>query len=263
MIRVGVLGAAGRMGRQVCAAVLDAHDLELAAGIDPAGDATLVQSLARTGPPFAAGPDLQMLADERAEVAVDFTRPEAVLENVRWCVQRGIHAVVGTTGITPEGLDEIGSLADEGRANVFVAPNFAVGAVLMMRFAEQAARYLDASEVIELHHDGKADAPSGTAVTTARRIAGARGGTWTAPGGDSAHPGARGADVEGVRVHAVRLPGLLAHQEVVFGAPGETLSIRHDSTDRASFIPGVLMAVRAVASLPGLTVGLDALLDES
>jgi 4-hydroxy-tetrahydrodipicolinate reductase len=250
------------MGREVCTAVLRANDLELAAGVDPAGDGGVVEALLPEAPGFAAGSDLQTFLDVGVEVAVDFTRPEAVLENVRWCVQRGIHIVVGTTGVTPEGLDEMRSLAGGGEANVFIAPNFAVGAVLMMRFAEQAARYLDASEVIELHHDGKLDAPSGTAITTARRIAAARGGTWSAPGGDDAYPGARGVDVDGVRIHSVRLPGLLAHQQVVFGAPGETLSIRHDSTDRASFMPGVLMAIRAISDLRGLTIGLDALLHE-
>jgi 4-hydroxy-tetrahydrodipicolinate reductase len=169
--------------------------------------------------------------------------------------------VIGTTGLQPDDVDELRRLADVNEPNAIVAPNFAIGAVLMMRFAEQAAVHFDAAEVIELHHDGKADAPSGTALATARRIGTAREGAWKAPGGDDAHPGARGTDVEGVRVHAVRLPGLLAHQEVILGGAGQTLTIRHDSTDRASFMPGVLLAARSVASRPGLTVGLEALLE--
>jgi 4-hydroxy-tetrahydrodipicolinate reductase len=254
VIRVGVLGAGGRMGRTVCGAVASAEDLELVAAVDPAHVGETVEDV-----PIAEG--LGTLTEAGAQVAVDFTHASAVMANARWCLRNGVHVVIGTTGIGPDDLAELASLADTTEPNAFVAPNFAIGAVLMMRFAEQAARYLDAAEVIELHHDGKADAPSGTALATARRIAAARSGEWRAPAGDDAHPGARGAEVEGVRVHAVRLPGLLAHQEVVFGGPGQTLTVRHDSTDRASFMPGVLMAVRAVADRPGLTVGLDALLE--
>ena len=254
MTRVGVLGARGRMGREVCRAVAATPDLHLVAAVDPAHEGQEVDGL-----PVAS--ELDALSDATVEVAVDFTHPSVVLGNARWCLAHGVHVVIGTTGIPPEGLEELRALAEGGEANAFVAPNFALGAVLMMRFAEQAARHFDAAEVIELHHDQKADAPSGTAISTAGRIAAGREGAWTAPGGDGAHPGARGADVGGVRVHAVRLPGLLAHQQVMFGGPGQTLTIRHDSTDRASFLPGVLMAVRAVASRPGLTVGLDALLD--
>jgi 4-hydroxy-tetrahydrodipicolinate reductase len=255
VIRVGVLGAGGRMGRTVCGAVTAAQDLELVAAVDPAHVGETVE-----GVPIAEG--LGALPEAGVQVAVDFTHPSAVMANARWCLRKGVHVVIGTTGIGPEDLAELASLAEGSEPNAFVAPNFAIGAVLMMRFAEQAARYLDAAEVIELHHDGKADAPSGTALTTARRIAATRSGEWRTPAGDDAHPGARGAEVEGVRVHAVRLPGLLAHQEVVFGGPGQTLTVRHDSTDRASFMPGVLMAVHAVADRPGLTVGLDALIDE-
>ena len=166
-----------------------------------------------------------------------------------------MHVVVGTTGF------EIDEAWRDAPVGIVVAPNFAIGAVLMMRFAEQAARHFDAAEVIELHHDQKADAPSGTAIATAERIAAARAGSWAAPGGDERHPGARGADVGGIRVHGVRLPGLLAHQEVILGGPGQTLTIRHDSTSRSSFMPGVLLAIRAVGGRPGLTVGLEALLD--
>jgi len=183
-----------------------------------------------------------------------------VMANARWCLRHGVHVVIGTTGVGAVDLEELRRAADAGEANAIVAPNFAIGAVLMMRFAELAAAHLDAAEIVELHHDGKKDAPSGTALSTARRIAAARRGAWAAPGGDEAHPGARGAHVEGIRVHAIRLPGLLAHQEVILGGPGQTLTIRHDSTDRTSFMPGVLLAVRSVASRPGLTIGLEPLL---
>jgi 4-hydroxy-tetrahydrodipicolinate reductase len=248
VIRVGVLGAAGRMGTEVCTAVDAADDLELVARVDPAGGDGVATSI-------------EALADGRAAVAVDFTHPSSVMADVRWCLRNGIHAVVGTTGITPSDLDELRTLADAGDANCFIAPNFALGAVLLIRFAAEAARYFDAAEVIELHHDGKADAPSGTAITTARAIASARAGAWSAPEAVGAFPSSRGADVEGVAVHAVRLPGLVAHQEVLFGGQGQTLALRHDTSDRSAFMPGVLMAIRAIGERPGLTVGLDALLD--
>jgi 4-hydroxy-tetrahydrodipicolinate reductase len=253
VIRVGVLGAAGRMGREVCRAVADAEDLDLVARIDPAHVGGTV------GASIVHG-SIDTLATEGAQVAVDFTQASAAMDNARWCLAHGVHIVIGTTGLTPEDLEELRAAADAAEANAVVAPNFAIGAVLMMRFAAEAARYFDAAEVIELHHDRKTDAPSGTAIATARAIAEARSGRWHAPGGDEAHPGARGAEVEGVRVHGIRLPGLVAHQEVLFGGPGQTLTIRHDSTDRSSFMPGVLLAIRTVAGHPGLTVGIDHLL---
>ena len=253
MIRVGVLGAGGRMGREVCRTIADADDLALAAAIDP-------QHVDLDVAGVRVVPSLDGLTEAGVQVAVDFTHPTSVLPNVRWCLGMGIHAVVGTTGVTPADLEELRSLADSGDANCFVAPNFALGAVLLMRFATEAARYFDAAEVIELHHDGKADAPSGTALATARAIGAARAGDWSAPDAIGADPAARGADVEGVRVHAVRLPGLVAHEEVLFGGPGQVLTIRHDALDRSAFMPGVLLAVRSVAGRPGLTVGLDALL---
>jgi 4-hydroxy-tetrahydrodipicolinate reductase len=252
VIRVGVLGAAGRMGREVCGVVEAEEDLDLVAAVDPRHGGVGVG-------PLAVATALDAL--DGVDVAVDFTDRAAAIENARWCLDHGVHIVVGTSGLTSADLQELRQWAEGARANVFVAPNFAIGAVLMMRFAEEAARFFDAAEVIELHHDQKADAPSGTAIATAERIADARAGAWKAPGGDDAHPGARGAEVGGVHVHGVRLPGLLAHQEVIFGGPGQTLTIRHDSTDRSSFMPGVLMAIRAVGDHPGLTVGLDALLD--
>ena len=252
MIRVGVLGAGGKMGRAVCAGVADDPDLELAAAVDPSHVGEEVGGLA-----MAEG--LGALAEGGVEVAVDFTRPDAVMENVRFLLESGIHAVVGTTGIGPEEQETIRGWAEGGNANAIVAPNFSVGAVLSQRLAEQAAPHFPAAEVIELHHDQKLDAPSGTAAATARRIAAAREEAWKGPGGESV-PGVRGGEVDGVRVHSVRLPGLVAHQEVIFGGQGQTLSIRHDSTDRSSFIPGVVLAVKAVAGRPGLTVGLEPLL---
>ncbi|HEY6651691.1 MAG TPA: 4-hydroxy-tetrahydrodipicolinate reductase [Actinomycetota bacterium] len=252
MTNVGVLGASGRMGREVCRAVDAADDLSLVAAVDPHHEGAELGNLVVAGSPEAL---------DGVDVAVDFTTPGSVIENARWCLGRGMHMVIGTTGIGADGLEEIRRLTGSANANAIVAPNFAIGAALMMRFAEQAARYFDAAEVIELHHDRKVDAPSGTAITTAQRIGAARDGRGDPPGGDGSHPGARGADGEGIRVHGVRLPGLLAHQEVIFGSAGQTLTVRHDTIDRSAFIPGVLLAIRSVADRPGLTVGLDALLD--
>ena len=251
-LRIGVLGAGGRMGTTVCTAIDEAPDLDLVAAVDPAAPGETAQGVAITT-------DRASLADAQVEVAVDFTHPDAVLDNVVWCLDNAIHVVVGTTGLRDEALDRIGDLAPEADANAFIAPNFAIGAVLMMHFSRLAAPHLPHVEIIELHHDRKADAPSGTALRTADLIADAR---EQAPGtvmGEVVE-GARGADRHGIRVHSVRLPGLVAHQEVLFGGEGQTLSIRHDSTDRTSFMPGVLLAIRSVADRPGLTVGLEALL---
>ncbi|HEY3022115.1 MAG TPA: 4-hydroxy-tetrahydrodipicolinate reductase, partial [Actinomycetota bacterium] len=206
--------------------------------------------------------ELDRLLEAEVEVAVDFTHPEVVMDDIRWCIEHGIHLVVGTTGLEEDELDEIRKLIEDegGEPNVIVAPNFALGAVLMQRFAAEAARFFPAAEIIELHHDGKADAPSGTALSTARRLVEERGGEYRGPSMESIE-GVRGGEVDGVRVHSVRLPGLVAHQEVILGGQGQTLTIRHDSTDRSSFMPGVLMAIRAVSTRPGLTVGLEPLLD--
>lgn len=245
-IRVGVLGARGRMGQQTCRAVDGADDLELVAMVD-------------------AGDWLFSVADAGSQVLVDFTHPDVVMDNIRFAIDQGIHAVVGTTGFTEERLETVRTwLADAPTVGVLVAPNFGIGAVLSMRFAQVAARYYESAEVIELHHPGKADAPSGTAVRTAQLIAAARAEAALSASPDAttqARDGARGADVDGVRVHSLRISGMVAHQEIIFGAEGETLSIRHDSLDRVSFMPGVLLAVRGVAARPGLTVGLQALLD--
>jgi 4-hydroxy-tetrahydrodipicolinate reductase len=244
-LRVGVLGARGRMGQQVCAAVDAATDLELVAMVD-------------------VGDWLFSVADAGAQVLIDFTHPDVVMDNLRFAVDQGIHAVVGTTGFTQGRLDTVRSwLADTPQLGVVVAPNFGIGAVLSMMFAQKAAQYYDSAEVIELHHPNKADAPSGTAVRTAQLIAEARTAAGLAEAPDATTQsldGARGADVNGVRVHALRIAGLVAHQEIVLGTEGETLTIRHDSLHRSSFMPGVLLATREVVSRPGLTVGLESLL---
>jgi 4-hydroxy-tetrahydrodipicolinate reductase len=263
VIRVGVIGACGRMGLMVCRAVAEADDLALVAAIDRSKIGENIGAL--IGHPKLGIPvsdELDRLLEAEAEVAIDFTHPDVVMDNVRWCIDHGIHMVVGTTGITQEDLQSIEkAIADEGsETHVIVASNFALGAVLMLRFASQAVRFFPAVEVVELHHDQKADAPSGTAVATVRRLEDERDATWRGPLSESLE-GVRGGDVDGIRVHSVRLPGLVAHQEVIFGGQGQTLTIRHDSTDRSSFIPGVLMAARAVMTRPGLTVGLEPLLD--
>jgi 4-hydroxy-tetrahydrodipicolinate reductase len=244
-IRVGVLGARGRMGQQVCQAVDAAPDLDLVAMVD-------------------AGDWLFSVADAGAQVLVDFTHPDVVMENVRFAVDQGIHAVVGTTGFTTERLDTIRTwLADTPDLGVLVAPNFGIGAVLSMKFAQLAARFYESAEIIELHHPGKIDAPSGTAIRTAQLIAAARAEAGVAAPPDATDQslaGARGAVVDGIHVHAMRIAGMVAHQEVVLGTEGETLTIRHDSLHRSSFMPGVLLAVRGISSRPGLTVGLEPLL---
>jgi 4-hydroxy-tetrahydrodipicolinate reductase len=232
------------MGREVCTAVEAADDLELVAAIDD-------------------GDDLATAAD--AQVLVDFTTPDVVMDNLRWAVGQGIHCVVGTTGFTEARLGQVrGWVAGKPGVGVLIAPNFGIGAVLMMQFAARAARYFESAEIIEQHHPRKLDAPSGTATHTARIIAAARAEAGLGPMPDATKdevPGVRGAQIDGVRVHAVRAAGLVAHQEVLFGTQGETLTIRHDSLDRSSFMPGVLLGVRSVSSRPGLTVGIDALLD--
>ncbi len=269
-MRVGVVGAGGRMGRQVCLAVAAHTDLELVAAVDPvyAGQ-QLATVVGPEGGALTMAGELDALGRADTQVVVDFTRIEVARQTLAYCADAGIHAVVGTTGFSEEDLDALGRrFAGPGRGspNCIVAANFAVGAVLMMRFAELAAPWFDGAEIVELHHENKTDAPSGTALTTARRMAAARGsaGSGPFPPDGTLHavvPGARGAEGPGgVRIHAVRLPGLVAHQEVILGSAGQTLTVRHDSTDRASFMDGVVLAVRSVADRPGLTVGLDPLL---
>ncbi|PWI43630.1 4-hydroxy-tetrahydrodipicolinate reductase [Streptomyces sp. ICBB 8177] len=245
-LRVAVIGAGGRIGSEAVRAVEAADDLELVAAL-------------------GRGDSLETLTAARAEVAVELTHPDAVMENLRFCVAAGIHGVVGTTGWTEERLALLdGWVAASPGTGVLIAPNFSIGAVLTMRFAQQAARFFESVEVVELHHRGKADAPSGTATRTAQLIAAARERAGLAPQQDpTTHglQGARGADVDGVPVHAVRLHGLLAHQEVLFGDSGETLTIRHDSMHHRSFMPGILLAARKVAERPGVTFGLEHFLD--
>jgi len=244
-LRVGVIGARGRMGSEVCQAVDAAEDLDLVAAV--------------------GGREwLFSLADAGSQVVVDFTHPDVVMEHIRFCVDQNIHAVVGTSGIGDDQAAQIRHwLALKPEIGVMVVPNFAIGAVLTARFARQAARFFESAELIERHHAGKVDAPSGTAIATARGIAAARGeaGLGSVPDATTLEAaGARGNVVDGIHVHSVRLPGLVAHQEVMFGSSGETLTIRHDSLHRSSFMPGVLTAVRGIADRPGMTLGLEQLL---
>jgi 4-hydroxy-tetrahydrodipicolinate reductase len=262
MIRVGVFGAGGRMGQTVSQAVIDHPELDLVAAVDPqhAGIDLDQIGLHGTGLHIAAAP--QALADTGAEVAVDFTVLEAARDNLEWCAEHGVHAVVGTTGFTSDDLETLRKRFADAESNAVIAPNFAIGAVLMMRLAELAAPFFDTAEVIELHHDNKVDAPSGTAMMTAQRIADASS-DWAAdPTRTVVVEDARGAlGPGGIRVHSLRLRGVVAHHEVVLGTMGQSLSIRHDSYDRTSYMPGVLLAIRGVRHHPGLTVGLDALLN--
>ncbi|MFD7748883.1 4-hydroxy-tetrahydrodipicolinate reductase [Streptomyces sp. NPDC059698] len=245
-LRVAVLGARGRIGSEAVRAVEAADDLELVAAL-------------------GRGDKLEALADAGAQVAVELTTPASVMGNLDFCVRHGIHAVVGTTGWTDERLAQLTTWLDgSSGTGVLIAPNFSIGAVLTMKFAERAARYFESVEVVELHHPNKVDAPSGTATRTAQLIAAARAEAGSAPQPDAtatALDGARGADVDGVPVHAIRLRGLLAHQEVLLGGEGETLTIRHDSLHHSSFMPGILLGVRRVVTTPGLTFGLEHFLD--
>jgi len=251
------------MGAEVCRAVMADEELELVAAVDPLHDGTQLDSIAATlGSELVIADHPEALTKAGAKVAVDFTVAEAAFGNIKWCLSNGVHVVVGTTGLTPAQLDELRALqSKESKANLFIAPNFAIGAVLMMEFARQAARFLPDAEIIELHHPGKKDAPSGTAIKTVEGISEARKSKGTADESSEVLPGARGAEKDGVHVHSVRLPGLVAHQEVIFGGTGQTLSIRHDSTDRTSFMPGVLLAIKKIGPLDGVTIGLEHVLD--
>jgi 4-hydroxy-tetrahydrodipicolinate reductase len=241
-MKVGVLGARGKVGAEVCRAVEEADDMELVASVD-------------------AGDSVEELVASGSQAVVDFTHPDVVMDNLAFCINHGIHAVVGTTGFDEDRLEQVRRmLAASPATGVLIAPNFSIGAILMMRFAAEAAPFYESVEIVELHHPEKADAPSGTARRTASLVAEARRRAGSGPIPDAtstALEGARGADVEGIRVHGLRLRGLVAHQEVILGGPGETLTIRHDSMDRVSFMPGVLLGLRRIASAPGLTVGLE------
>ncbi|AKE41429.1 dihydrodipicolinate reductase [Corynebacterium kutscheri] len=245
MKKVGVLGAHGRVGQAVCEGVLTADDLELVARLD-------------------RDDSLSTLIDAGAEIIVDFTTPEVVMDNLEYVLTHGIHAVVGTTGFTAERLEKVRQWCEQGKANCLIAPNFAISAVLTMHFAQQAARFFDSAEVVEYHHPNKLDAPSGTAIHTAEGIAQARrkAGLGVQPDATTQSlSGARGANVDGVAVHAVRMTGMVAHEEVIFGAQGQSLTIRQDSYDRTSFVPGVLVGVRDIEKHAGLVVGLEHYLD--
>lgn len=242
-VRVGVIGARGRMGSAACRAIEADPALELVAEVGRGGT-------------------LDALVDARAQVAVELTLPESVKDNVRYCTEQSIDVVVGATGLSESDVNELRNQVEEaGAPRILIAPNFAIGAVLMMRFAAQAASYFDSAEIIERHHENKVDAPSGTALRTASAMREARGGPWPAQArGEESVSGARGADVHGTRVHSLRSPGSVAHQEVILGAIGQTLTIKHDSLDRSSFMPGVLLAVKKVSLLEGVVVGLEHLL---
>lgn len=238
-IKVAVLGAHGRVGSAIVEAVKEAEDLDLHATVDDGSEIEKIQG---------------------ADVVVDFTTPNAVMDNLKYALGEGIHAVVGTTGFTPERLEQVRSWCQESGAHALIAPNFAISAVLTMAFAKQAAQYFESAEVIEFHHPNKLDAPSGTAVHTAEAIADARQEAGMDPcpdATDQSLEGARGADVQGIKVHGVRMQGMVAHEEVIFGTQGQTLTIRQDSYDRTSFVPGVLLGVRKINEHPGLVVGLD------
>jgi 4-hydroxy-tetrahydrodipicolinate reductase len=261
-IKVLVSGACGRMGREVVKTVFKDQELELVGavdgfnvgkdigrivGLEPAG-ITVCENLGET------------LEISKAEVMVDFTTPQSVMENTRIALKKGVHTVVGTTGLAPADLEKLRQLSELNHANLFVAPNFAVGAILMMRFAALAAQYMPQVEIIELHHDQKLDAPSGTAIKTAEMIIAARGAKADVQIGEEKIQGVRGGELGGIHLHSVRLPGFIAHQEVIFGAAGQTLTIRHDSISRESFMPGVALAIKKIKDRPGLTYGLDQLL---
>jgi 4-hydroxy-tetrahydrodipicolinate reductase len=241
-----VLGARGKVGGQVCRSVESADDLELVAAVD-------------------VGDSVDELVTSGAEAVVDFTHPDAVMDNLEFCIDHGIHAVVGTTGFDEPRLAQVRTWLDAAPGTgVLVAPNFSIGAILMMRYAAEAARFYESVEIVEMHHPDKADAPSGTARRTASLVAEARREAGRGPVPDATSTGlegARGAEVDGIHVHGLRVRGLVAHQEVILGGPGETLTIRHDSMDRLSFMPGVLLGLRRIGSMPGLTVGLEHLLD--
>ncbi len=270
VIRVAVAGAAGRMGREVVRAVSESDGMRLVAALDRQEIGRDAGELAGVGPlNVSLGSDLEnVLTHAEPDVLVDFTLPDSVMLNLRTTLRHGVSPVVGTTGLMPEDLTEIDTLAREKSIGAFVAPNFAIGAVLLMQFAAQAARYLPDVEIIELHHEKKLDSPSGTALLTAQKIAESRQQAGIAPkpvpaGLVEKAPGARGARdaaTGDVPIHSVRLPGFVAHQEVLFGGPGQILTLRHDSTDRRSFMPGVLLAIRKVRTLQGLVVGLEHLL---
>lgn len=257
-MRVGVCGAGGRMGREVCRAIGGEADLQLACAVDPAFQGRrLAELVPGLDTDLLVHADVGAMVESGVEVMVDFTVAEAARVNLPRVLREGIPCVVGTTGFTARDLEELERAAAEGGVGCLVAPNFAIGAVLMMDFARRAARYMEECEIVELHHPAKLDAPSGTARNTARLVLQARGESEV----EEREEGPRGLSVGGIRIHSVRLPGLVAHQEVIFGGKGQVLTIRHDSLDRSSFMPGVLLAVRKAGTLSGLVLGLEKVMD--
>lgn len=262
MIRVLVNGADGRMGSQVVKAVYEDKDLEFVGGVSVTNigrDAGELAGVGTLGIAIREGLG-QALDDIKPDVVVDFTTPKVIFENAKTCIEHGVNMVVGTTGLTAEQRGELAVLAEQRKTSIFIAPNFSIGAVLMMKLSEEVAPYLPDVEIIELHHNNKLDAPSGTAIMTANKIDAARKAANAQQAPDKTHEsldGARGAKVDDIPIHSVRLPGYVAHQQVLFGGYGELLTIRHDSIDRKSFMPGVILAVKKVNSRPGLTFGLE------
>jgi 4-hydroxy-tetrahydrodipicolinate reductase len=261
MIRVGVFGAGGRMGSTVCRAVVDDPELELVGAVDPQHHGIDLRQLGVPGTGLNVARTADAFLEAGAEVAVDFTVLDAARQNIEWCADNGVHAVVGTSGFEAAEVERLRMRFEDAKSNAVIVPNFAISAVLMMRFAELAAPYFDSVEIIELHHDEKIDAPSGTAIATAERVARASG-EWAAdPTTKTVLEGARGAQgAASIPIHSVRLRGLVAHQEVLLGAAGQSLTIRQDSYDRTSYMPGVLLAIKSIGDKPGLSFGLDALL---
>jgi 4-hydroxy-tetrahydrodipicolinate reductase len=262
MIRVAVFGAGGRMGSTVCRAVAADPDLSLVAAVDPHHVGIDLQQLGIDTVGIQVARTADALIDAEAEVAVDFTEIDAARANLVWCAEHGVHAVVGTSGFSADEVEGLRARFEASTAHAVIVPNFAISAVLMMKFAERAAPYFDSAEIIELHHDEKIDAPSGTAISTAERMATASAQWAPDPTTKTVLAGARGGQgAAGIPIHSVRLRGLVAHQEVLLGTTGQTLSIRQDSYDRTSYMPGVLLAIKAIGDHPGLSFGLDALLD--
>lgn len=258
-MKVAVAGAAGRMGREVCRTVALEKGMELVCAFDPAGAGAPLKGLVPEAEPhLEVIADLEGMLDSGAEVMVDFTIAEAARKNISFALSHGIHVIAGTTGLADSDLDDWRRIAEVSGAHCLIAPNFAIGAILLMKFAAEAAKYMPDCEIIELHHPYKLDAPSGTARLTAGKVAAALENVDAPVEGKTAPPAAsRGMTVKGIPVHSVRLPGLVAHQEIIFGGQGQTLTIRHDSIDRSSFMPGVVFALRRIKEHPGLTVGLE------
>lgn len=257
-LRVAVFGAAGRMGSTVCEAVIDDPELDLVAAVDPHHAGIDLRQVARLDTDLVLVPDADAIAGARADVAVDFTLIDAARRNMAWCAANGVHAVVGTSGVTEADVERARELFTS--SSCVIAPNFAIGAVLMMHMAEVAAPWFETADIVEMHHDDKVDAPSGTAIATAERMVAASADWGADPTTHRTLEGARGAQSGGIHLHSLRVRGTVAHQEVVLGTTGQTLSIRHDSYDRSSFMPGVVLAIKKVADHPGVTVGLDRLL---